>query len=765
MTTRSLAWLSAPLVAAGLLACAPTWRIAAMPETEIGVIPQPQGLRPGKGAFRLTVTTKILVDTGAGDLQPLGEYLADLLRRTTGFPLEVIPGEAATSGPGAIVLTTRDCRADVGGEGYVLLVATTGVTIRARTPAGIFYGAQTFRQLLPPEIEGSNAVEGVVWEVPAVTIQDQPRFAWRGLLLDCCRHFMDKEFVKRTIDLLAYYKMNRFHWHLTEDQGWRIEIPQYPRLTEVGAWRTDPDGQPYGGYYTQDDIREVVAYAVSRFVTVVPEIEMPGHSVAALAAYPELSCRGEPLEVQTRWGVHKDVYCAGNDQTFAFLEDVLTEVMALFPGEYIHIGGDECPKDRWQQCAKCQARIQAEGLANEDELQSWFIARIERFLNAHGRKLIGWDEILEGGLAPEATVQSWRGVDGAVAAARQGHDAIVSPTSHAYFDYDVGITDLRQVHTFTPVPPELAGEPRRHILGGECNMWTERTPQEKVDSMVFPRLLAMAECLWTASAERDFESFWRRVRHHYQRLDRLGITYGPEARPVTLEASFDISRDEFVVELATDEADLDLHYTLDGSTPNQASPRYTGAIRFQPTTAVKARAFRDGYPYGAPLEKTLQRHAGLGCTVHLTHPPSERYATGGSFALVNGLHGSQYYRDGYWQGFEGVDFEAVVDLGTIATVRRVAVGFLQDANRWIFLPMKLEYALSLDAEEYHTIGYQTHDIMPDDLRETTLDMSLDLNGIQTRYLRIRAYNRGVCPPNHPSAGGKAWLFVDEIVVE
>jgi len=665
----------------------------------------------------------------------------------------------------AILLAVGETDAALGREGYQLRVTSEHIVIRSGAGAGLFYGVQTLRQLLPPAIESNHVVADVAWVVPAVSIQDSPRFAWRGLLLDCCRHFMEVDFVKRIIDLLAYYKMNRLHWHLTEDQGWRIEIQKYPRLTAVGAWRTDHDGRAYGGYYTQDDIREVVAYATSRYVTVVPEIEMPGHSVAALAAYPDLSCRGEPLAVQNRWGVHKDVYCAGNEQTFTFLEDVLTEVMTLFPGEYIHIGGDECPKDRWRECPKCQTRIAAEGLADEDELQSWFIARVEKFLNAHDRKLIGWDEILEGGLAPGATVQSWRGTDGAVAAARQGHDAIVSPTSHAYFDYDVGVTDLRQVFTFSPLPENLEDPYTHHVLGGECNLWTERTPQEMVDNRLFPRLLAMSERLWTASADPDFTDFWRRVRNHYQRLDYLDVAYGPEARPLTLQPTFDPTRGEFIVKLEVDEPGLDLRYSLDGSPPTLTSPRYERPLRFSESTVVTARTFRDGYPYGANLQKRLHRHLAVGCELRLTHQPSERYAAGGRLGLVNGVRGSQYYRDGFWQGIEGDDLEVVVDLGRIISVRRIDVGFLQDVNRWIFLPLQVEYAYSLDGKEFQILGRQTHNVAPDDLRETILPLGLDLNGIQTRFLRVRATNRGTCPPDHPGAGGKAWLFVDEIVVE
>jgi hexosaminidase len=362
------------------------------------------------------------------------------------------------------------------------------------------------------------------------------------MLLDCGRHFMTKDFVKRYIDLLAYHKLNVLHWHLTEDQGWRIEIKKYPKLTEIGAWRqaTRDDEQPrdaagrYGGFYTQDDIREIVAYAKSRFVTIVPEIEMPGHCQAALASYPELSCTGGPFQVGTEWGVYDDVYCAGNDHTFEFLQDVLTEVLDLFSSQFIHIGGDEVPKTRWKACPKCQARIKAEGLKDEAELQSYFVRRIERFLASKGRRLVGWDEILEGGLAPNATVQSWRGMGGAIAAATAGHDVVSSPTSHCYLDYPqfpvvstqpVTVITLDKIYSFEPTPAELNAEQAKHILGAEGNMWTERAPQDRVDYLVFPRLCALAEVTWSPKELRNWDDFATRMKAHYQRLDALGVRY------------------------------------------------------------------------------------------------------------------------------------------------------------------------------------------------------------------------------------------------
>ncbi|MDZ7261076.1 MAG: beta-N-acetylhexosaminidase, partial [candidate division KSB1 bacterium] len=504
---------------------------------KISVIPQPLNLQVGEGSFIITSKTKILLEPETPELRAIAEFLAEKITTASGYVVPIVPYSSFETPTNALVFTLAEQEEELGDEGYRLSVTRDIVRLRAYKPAGLFFGVQTIRQLLPPEIESPVKVpHEIQWLIPCVQIEDKPRFPWRGLLLDCGRHFMTKDFVKRYIDLLAYHKMNRLHWHLTEDQGWRIEIKKYPKLTEIGAWRFYEDGSVYGGYYTQEDIKEVVDHAQKRYVTLVPEIEMPGHSVAALASYPEYSCTAGPFKVSTQWGVHKEVYCAGNDSTFKFIEDVLTEVLALFPSEYIHIGGDECPKDRWKGCPKCQERIRAEGLRDEEELQSYFIKRVEKFLLSKNRRLIGWDEILEGGLAPQATVQSWRGMEGAIAAAKSGHDAIVSPTSHAYLDYDINTTDLRKVYSVEPIPAGLTEEEAKHILGGECNIWTEHAPQEKIDSLVFPRLLAMSEKLWSPANHSDYADFYQRVRHHYARLSLLGVTYGAESRPVSILA-------------------------------------------------------------------------------------------------------------------------------------------------------------------------------------------------------------------------------------
>ncbi|MBP7746072.1 MAG: family 20 glycosylhydrolase [Phycisphaerae bacterium] len=562
------------------------------------IVPQPAELQLQSGTCALASATVIRVDFETAGVRVVGEFLADQLRAATGQTLPVQETDEPVARDGVILLTLAGAPEMLGDEGYELSITPQSVMLRARTARGLIYGVQTLRQLLTLDAQAAAA-----W--PCLKIVDRPRYAWRGMLLDCGRHFMSKEFVKRYIDLLSYHKLNVLHWHLTEDQGWRIEIKKYPKLTEVGAWRTvtrdseqeRDDAGRYGGFYTQDDVREIVAYAASRGITVVPEIEMPGHSLAALAAYPELSCTGGPFQVRTEWGITEDVYCAGNDQTFAFLEDVLTEVLPLFPSEFIHIGGDECPKARWQACPKCQARIQAEGLKDERELQSYFIRRIERFLNSHNRRLIGWDEILEGGLAPNATVQAWRSLDHAVTAARAGHDVICSPTSHCYIDYPqyadparpewMGFITLEKSYAFEPTPAGLTPEQARHVLGLEGTMWTERTPMSRVDHQVFPRMCALAEAAWSPAETRNAADFARRMDMHYARLEALGVTYCvPPPRLTHPQATF---TESVTVEFAPPFRGGEIRYTTDGSEPDAKSPQYQQPLKFTETTMIRAR--------------------------------------------------------------------------------------------------------------------------------------------------------------------------------
>lgn len=509
------------------------------------VIPAPIILNEAPGKFSFGKKSSVIVTRLDDETGRAAALLVKLVANCTGMDMPVAEGTKARKGS---VFMSIDSTVE-NPEGYELSVTPSKITIKASAPAGLFYAVQTLRQLMPPEAEKDSVITDMKLSVPSCEIIDEPRFGYRGMHLDVGRHWFPVETVKKYIDILALHKMNTFHWHLTEDQGWRIEIKKYPELTTRGAYRNETiighagrrpmvfDGERYGGFYTQEEVKEVVAYAADRFIRVIPEIEMPGHSLAALAAYPELSCTGGPFQVGTRWGVYEDVYCAGKEETFTFLQDVLDEVIALFPCEYIHIGGDECPKTRWKRCQLCQQRIEAEGLKDENELQSYFIKRIEKFLISRDRHLIGWDEILEGGLAPEATVMSWRGVAGGIEAAKQGHDVIMSPTTYAYLDYYQsepegqplaigGYLPLEKVYSFDPRFDELTPEENKHILGLQGNVWTEyiATP-EYLEYMAFPRALAIAETGWTPSSKKDFEEFLVRLEIQEKRYDALDINY------------------------------------------------------------------------------------------------------------------------------------------------------------------------------------------------------------------------------------------------
>ena len=515
----------------------------------ISLIPIPAKLTPRSGSFALGARTSIVAGNG---LRAQAELLRDQLRPATGLPLRV-----ASSGTGSrIALALDRSLAALGDEGYRLTVRAHEVAIRAPKPAGILHGSQTLRQLLPPDVFRRAPAAGASWAIPAVEIEDHPRFGWRGSHLDVGRHFMPKEFVLKHIDLLALHKYNVFHWHLTEDQGWRIEIKKYPKLTSVGAFRTDSmtaprtkdpalrkfAGRPHGGFYTQDEVREVVRYAADRGISVLPEIEMPGHAVAAIAAYPELGNTGKPIEVLTYWGITEHVLGV-TDNVLRFFENVFEEVLELFPSKFIHVGGDECPKTEWRNTPSAQERMKKEGLKDEDELQSWFIRHFDAWLAKRGRRLVGWDEILEGGLAPGATVMSWRGEDGGIAAAKAGHDVVMAPNKPTYMDYSQselaneppGIgnhNSLEDVYAYQPVPKELSADEAKHVLGGQGQIWTEYMPDPKrVEYMAWPRLIALAEVLWSPGETRNLADFKKRLATHLERLAILDVNYRGRFNP------------------------------------------------------------------------------------------------------------------------------------------------------------------------------------------------------------------------------------------
>ncbi|MES2375028.1 MAG: family 20 glycosylhydrolase [Bacteroidota bacterium] len=578
-------------------------------ENLLSIVPYPLSVKTTPGRFMITPHTVIRVDTENAELMKIAKTLAGTLKEATGYLIPIGTNRGATR-PNSIVLKLKKEADTLGDEGYGLAVRSTGIIISGNQPQGIFYGLQTIKQLLPLKNLRTAPVS-----IPLTEIVDKPRFKWRGLMLDVGRYFYSVDFIKKYLDYMAMYKLNTFHWHLTEDHGWRIEIKKYPKLTAIGAWRagtqydrapTQIDKNPHGGYYTQDQVREIVAYAKDRYINVVPEIEMPGHSLAALVAYPELSCTGGPFKMPIQWAIQKDVYCAGNEQTFNFLEDVLTEVAALFPSPVIHIGGDECPKDRWKVCPKCQARIKAEGLKDEHELQSYFIKRVENFLLTKNKRIIGWDEILEGGLAPNATVMSWRGIQGGIAAAQQHHDVIMTPGEFMYFDHYQGepyqepvaisgFLPLEKVYTYEPVPAELSAGEAVYIKGVQANIWSEYIhAAEKVEYMTLPRAAALAETAWTASSLKNWEGFKERMETQYKRYDELGINYSKSAYNVFQDIKADTLSKRAIVTLTTNSFKPQIRYTTDASEPTPASPVYSKPFAIKAPAVIKSATFKNG---------------------------------------------------------------------------------------------------------------------------------------------------------------------------
>jgi hexosaminidase len=580
------------------------------------VIPEPASLQRIEGSFRIDKKVPVYVDIADTAILRTVGFLNDRLQKAAGFTLNVISNDDPLHhrDEGAILILD----AGLMKEAYNLEITPKGIVIEYGTGAGVFYALQTLFQLLPDAIFADSLQRGVRWEVPCCIIEDAPRFPYRGMHLDCCLHFFDIPFLKRYIDIMALHKVNRFHWHLTEDQGWRIEIKKYPLLTEKGQWRKETvvgslysgiyDGKPHGGFYTQEEARDLIKYAAERYVTIIPEIEIPGHSLAAISCYPELSCGLEDhYETATRWGIFKQVYCP-KEETFKFLEDVFDEIIDLFPSELIHIGGDECPKASWKQCPHCQALIKKLGLKDEYELQSWFIQRMEKYINSKGRQIIGWDEILEGGLAPNAKVMSWLGEEGGIKAAQQHHEVVMSPYPKYYLDYWQGDPDseplamggptlLRTMYEYEPVPAVLTPEERRYIIGVEGCVWTEYMPTPaRVEYMAWPRMCAIAEAGWTRGG-KDWDGFTRRLETHLGRLDRLGVGYCKAFWNPFIDFHKDTEYSK-VVTMSVDAPDAEIRYTLDGSRPTASSLLYEGPFAINRQQKVTAAAFRDGRQIG-----------------------------------------------------------------------------------------------------------------------------------------------------------------------
>ncbi|WP_350456278.1 family 20 glycosylhydrolase [Macellibacteroides fermentans] len=564
----------------------------------INVIPKPLSLVQNEGSFKVTKSTKFYASTP--EAKTIATFFASKIESSTGYDLAISEEEVSSN---AIALLI-DNSLEVNDEGYTLDATDKLVSIKAKTAKGLFYGMQTLMQLLPAEIESTTVVNGIAWTLPCVTIKDEPRFAYRGIMLDPCRHFIPVENIKKQLDVLALFKINQFHWHLTEDQGWRIEIKKYPKLTEIGSKRVDGEGTEYSGFYTQEQIKEVVAYASERFINVIPEIELPGHALAAISAYPELSCKSDSLSPRIIWGVEEDVYCAGKEETFKFLEDVIAEVVTLFPGEYFHIGGDECPKVRWEKCPLCQKRMRENKLKNEHELQSYFVQRIEKVLASHGKKMIGWDEILEGGLAPSATVMSWRGEDGGIAAASMDHDVIMTPGSNGmYLDHYQGdskiepvaiggYTLLEKTYSYNPVPDTLAGLGKSNFVKGvQGNIWSEYMyTTDLMEYRIYPRILAVAEIGWTPLEGKDYKDFERRIDNALVRLDCHGINYHiPQPEQPGGSINFVAFTDKATLEFKTTRP-VKVVYTTDGSEPTATSAVYSTPLEFNESATLKIRS-------------------------------------------------------------------------------------------------------------------------------------------------------------------------------
>lgn len=595
------------------------------PETGsvVSIIPQPQSLKELPGNFKINAKSTIYIDPNDAELKLLAGMLADQVEQVTAYKLPIAEKADALKKKNAIILTKQQVTDSLGKEGYSLTVRPENIVVKAAQGNGIFYGLQSVYQLMP--VTNNGSVSNGIIAIPAVTILDQPRFSWRGLMLDVGRYYYSVEFIKKFIDYMALHKLNTFHWHLTEDHGWRIEIKKHPRLTQVGAWREGTqvnsrqqiDYRPHGGFYTQEQIKEVVAYAAKRYVNIIPEIEMPGHALAALVTYPELSCTGGPFKMPLQWGIQEEIFCAGNDQTFALLEDVLTEVAALFPSPIIHIGGDEAPKARWKACAKCQARIKTEGLKDEHELQSYFIKRIEKFLLTKNKNIIGWDEIMEGGLAPNAAVMSWRGIKGGIAAAKEHHNVVMSPTDFLYLDYYQGdpslepkaiggMLPLEKVYRYEPTPAELTPQEAKYIIGTQGNVWSEyiHSP-EKVEYMTFPRAAALAEVAWTSANLKSWDGFKKRMEDQYLRYEAMGLNYSRSAYNVLFEMKSDPQTQQVTVTLKTGYHEPLVYYSVDGTEPTLESLKYTTPFKIIDPAVIKAAAFRDGKRIGEVTVRSI----------------------------------------------------------------------------------------------------------------------------------------------------------------
>lgn len=754
---------------------------AAGQTADFNIIPRLQQVNVSNDApFTLSAKTVISLGTNSQDMKRNANMLASYIEQATGIRPTVGKSKNGT----AIVLTIDKTIANA--EGYKLDADAKQIRIAGASAAGVFYGIQTLRKSLPLVNGKASKVS-----IPAVHIADAPRFAYRGTHLDVSRHFVTADSVRQFIDMLALHNINRFHWHLTDDQGWRIEIKKYPLLTQIGSKRAQTvighnsgkyDGKPYSGFYTQKQIRDIVKYAADRYITLVPEIDLPGHMQAALAAYPDMGCTGGPYEVWQKWGVSDNVLCAGNDKTLTFIDNVLKEITKLFPSKYIHVGGDECPKTQWQKCPKCQARIKAlnleakDGHSAEERLQSYIITHASNYLKSLGRNTIGWDEILEGGLAEGATVMSWRGESGGIAAAKQHHDVVMTPNSYLYFDYYQsldkaneplaigGYLPLETVYSYEPMPKELTADEARHIIGVQANIWTEYMPTFKqMQYMALPRLAALSEVQWSQPALKDYNSFTNRLTEFTHMYDRLGYNYAKHLYNVAIHVDSDNKWREILIHMTT-AGKAEIRYTLDGTEPTVNSTLYTGAIVLQKSAKIRAAAFRDG-KRSSVTSQDISFNKATACPVELLQPTHKNYTYKGGATLTDGLLGDKGFGTGRWLGFSGNDLEAVIDLKQNTDVSSVSLNTCVDKGSWIFDARNIEVSVSADGKSFTKVASKSLPALEEQTPDNIYTYELTFPQTTTRYVKVTATSEHNIPEWHGGKGKPAFLFVDEISVK
>jgi hexosaminidase len=738
---------------------------------EISIIPKPASLQKGSGTFSISKQTVIAIKNEAD--RNAANFLNDYLQQYYGFKLDVDKQESRNY----IRLTTRQFMQAPAKEGYSLTVTKDGVTIEGDSNAGTFYGIQSLIQLLPVY---AGATKTSTITIPFVSINDAPRFTYRGMHLDVGRHFFPVAFIKKYIDYIALHKMNYFHWHLTEDQGWRIEIKKYPKLTEIGGCRDGTiigrypgkgnDSTRYCGYYTQEEVREVVRYAADRHITVVPEIEMPGHSSAALTSYTWLGCPDTgPYKVEETWGIFEDVYCAGKDSTFQFLQDVLDEVIELFPSKYIHVGGDESPKANWRKCPLCQARIKAEGLKDEHELQSYFIQRMEKYINSKGRTLIGWDEILEGGLAPNAIVMSWRGEEGGIAAAKENHYVIMTPGNYVYLDHaqsrnedsvTIGnFTPVEETYSYEPVPKELAGAQAKYVLGAQGNVWTEymRYPS-KVEYMIFPRMSALSEVLWTEAKNKNWTDFEKRLRNQYKRYRLWGANFSSAYYDIDAAILPAAGGKGVQVRLQSKDKSGKMMYAIPGV---HFPKNYTSPVQINNNAEVTALYYKEGQLLDSITLK-LQVNKATGKKITLINKPLEGYTGNGAFTLVDGIVNERgIARANEFIGYRGKNMQAVIDLGSAQSIKSVTTHAITSGGSRVRPPQSMDVFISSDGKTYKQVG-STQQFLPTTQGKGMLQ--LQIAPVTARYLKMVVTPVMKIAEGEQGAGEQALMFIDEIEV-